>query len=220
MIKAVHINGREMAECTCDDCGVKLSFAAQHVTSSHGWKPSQAKIVLESDGKAIAKAQSYGWAYVKGVLRCDKCEAKRKSKQEAPMPTVVTPNRQPTREDKRQIVELLTFSYDTTAGRYRGSDTDKTIAEVLGGSVMPGWVAEIREELFGPDGGNAELDTLAAEVAKWADEFTRRAGDVDKRQADLTTALREFRDHRDQASAIVKRIEALKKAIGPKAASA
>ena len=39
--------------------------------------------------------------------------------------------------------------------------------------VMPGWVAEIREEFFGPDGGNGEMDALLAEMRAWVKDRER-----------------------------------------------
>ncbi|MBL3587737.1 hypothetical protein JMM61_20710, partial [Rhodovulum sulfidophilum] len=45
--------------------------------------------------------------------------------------------RQPSREQRREIVDMLREVYDPEAERYRRNDTDATVADVLG--VMPGW---------------------------------------------------------------------------------
>lgn len=106
----------------------------------------------------------------------------------------VTQLRQPTIEQRRQIVEMLVITYDGAAQRYKGTDTDKTISDALGNGVMPGWVAEIREQNFGPAGGNEELDAIRAELAA-----------IEKKQAAEIAALK-------------KRIDAVCAAVGPKAA--
>ncbi|MEB3421745.1 hypothetical protein VK682_24550 [Salipiger manganoxidans] len=69
---------------------------------------------------------------------------------------------QPSREQKRAIIDLLQASYDTKAGRYLQGETDATLATVL--EVRAGWVAVLREELFGPDGRNEEADALRQEL--------------------------------------------------------
>jgi excisionase family DNA binding protein len=128
--------------------------------------------------------------------------------------------RQPTREEKRQIIGMLDAAYDTAAGRYVGGETDKTIAESLGGGVMPGWVAEIREELFGPEGGNDELAALVAEhaaalvrLAAWSNDFGAQREAFARLERDGAAIATLLRD-------LGPRIEKLKRAIGPKATSA
>ncbi len=59
---------------------------------------------------------------------------------------------------------MLVITYDGDAKRYKGTDTDKTIADALGNGVMPGWVAEIREQNFGPAGGNEEIEIPRGEA--------------------------------------------------------
>src|SRR5690606_2606021 len=131
-------------------------------------------------GQAIRKL--HGWVQVKGALRCPACEAKRRvavaAKQEKAVETNVAPIRQPTMEQKRQIMLLLTDAYDTAAGRYRGGDTDKTLADAIGGGCMPGWVAEVREQFFGPDGGNDAIEDVIADLKAWQADMDQRAAEI------------------------------------------
>ena len=127
--------------------------------------------------------------------------------------TNITEIRQPTREQKRQIIDLLTASYDVKAERYTGTETDITIADAIGGGCMFGWVAAIREDMFGPDGGNEEMEHLLADLATWR-------GNADKLAADMHGNLREFNEARSKVAEFEKRVAAMAKACGPKVARA
>lgn len=214
--------GQEMALCKCDTCAAEISVPAAHGESIRGVKHNRIGVrpSLRSESQVLVKVNPLGWTMVKGALRCPKCEAGRKAPKEIAMAENVTDLRQPTREQRRQIMDMLTVSYDTKAERYTGADTDKTLAEAIGGGVMPGWVSAIRDEFFGPDGGNDELELLTLDIKAWqakADEGAKKAHDALMR---ITQQLREVNEARDQVSALVKRLEAIKQAIGPKAARA
>ena len=127
--------------------------------------------------------------------------------------TNVEPIRQPTREQKRQIIEMLTACYDTKAERYTGTETDVTIADAIGGGCMFGWVATIREDMFGPDGGNEEHVTLMADIAQWR-------VNAEKLATDMHAALRDFNDARAKVKGLEDRLAAVLKSLGPKARSA
>lgn len=125
-----------------------------------------------------------------------------------------------TREQKRQIMSLLDIGYDTEAGRYKGADTDATVAAAIGGGVMPGWVTELREEFFGPDGGNGEMDALAAEMRAWLRD---RRKERDEAQGHLDAAAKSVAalDGRlSEAEGMLGRLDAIRKAVGPKAGAA
>lgn len=132
--------------------------------------------------------------------------------------TNITALRQPTPKQKREIIGILEDVYDDDQKRYRGHETDKTVAETIGGGVMPGWVAEIREDMFGPDGGNDEMQDLLTEMQAWRDA---RMKDVKNARIHLENAETVLRDM-DQAIAKVaefeKRQTAIIRAVGPKAA--
>lgn len=120
------------------------------------------------------------------------------------------PPREPTREQKREIIGLLMEVYDCEAGRYRGGETDKTVADTIGGGVLPGWVAAEREDNFGPDGGSDEMEALRAELAGW------RAM-AETLQADCATRLDEVQQLAAQVAAMARRLDGIAVAVGPKA---
>lgn len=120
------------------------------------------------------------------------------------------PPREPTRDQKREIMDLLNGVYDRTAGRYSGGETDKTVAEAIGGGVLPGWVAEIREDWFGPDGGNDEIVALRAELGGWQ-------GLAERMAADAAARLEEVQQLAAQVATMAKRLDVIGAAVGPKA---
>ena len=98
--------------------------------------------------------------------------------------------RRPTGAQKRQIIGLLEDAYDDDAKRYRNpSDNDKVIAETVGGGCMWGWVAEIREELFGPDTRNAEIELIRKALDKLEGQFAAYKESYDSALSDLRAKL-------------------------------
>lgn len=180
---------QELAEATCDECGITSSVPASH-SHHRGFARGGAPImVLNNPEQSLSKLRRQGWALVKNRLYCPDCEATRKLREPKPQEpimaikseTVVTPLRQPTLEQRRQIVEFLVLAYDGKAQRYTGSYTDKTCAEEIGGGVMPGWVAEIREQNFGPAGGNEEIEAIRAEIKAAEKRAAKDIADLNKR---------------------------------------
>lgn len=125
----------------------------------------------------------------------------------------VTPLRQPTAEQKRQIFEMLSVAYDATAGRFRDCESDVTVADALGNGILFGWVAQIREEFFGPDGRNEELDRLKADLDRWQ-------SDTDKALDLVRDAMGKVMAGQAKVTDLQKRLDALVKAAGPRARSA
>lgn len=183
-------NGAPRVTVTCDECG------RQEVIPC-GYEKSRGHDYAPNVGQVNAKMMGKGWAVIKGDHHCPSCEAKRKAaaaaKKEATVQdTNVAPIRQPDGKQKRLIVMALEDAYDDAAKRYKGKATDRSVAEDIGGGIMPGWVASIREELFGP-AGNEEAETIRAEIAKAKDE-TRRlietfAAEQNKKLDALTARL-------------------------------
>lgn len=64
------------------------------------------------------------------------------------------------REDRRIIFEKLNEVYDTD--HYGPGFTDKKVAEGLG--CPRSWVRQVRDEMFGPEGSNAEIDETTIEA--------------------------------------------------------
>lgn len=181
MIEAVRgERGRSCANVRCDGCGREESLPVP-------LERNRGKPLAVNEGHVVRKLQKRGWTLISGNLRCPDCSASRKqtaadTTEEPPMAVAEKAKtssdlRRPTPAQKRQIIGLLEDAYDDDAKRYRNpSDTDKTLAEVIGGGCMWGWVAEIREELFGPDTRNAELDAIRTEM-KALDQKIEKATD-------------------------------------------
>jgi hypothetical protein len=157
------------AKVICDDCGREEVFACDYDKSG---SPNEAQ--------ARRKAQSLGWAYVKRKLRCLSCEAKRKTTEKESDVQISAKPREPDGKQKRLIILALEDAYDDKARRYKGGETDKTIAEDLGGGIMPGWVAVIRADMFGP-AGNEEVDRLHSEIEAFRAEVNDKLRDMENR---------------------------------------
>lgn len=223
MIEKLKGTGVPRARVVCDECSRDEVFPAGY-ESGRNTHDKRSTVI---EGPVIQKATKQGWSYVKGQLRCPSCEAKRKAeaahKQEAKEmaeTATVTELRQPTREQKRQIMAMLEASYDTKSGRYTGGDTDKTVAETIGGGVMPGWVSEIREEFFGPDGGNDDMETVAAELKSAREALTALRRELEPVTETARRIENDMRQHKERIDRAISRIETIKAAVGPKAARA
>ncbi len=198
---------------TCDACGSQHEFTCDY---SNGPQPKP------MTGQAMRRLTAHGWTGTDKSLRCPSCtQAKRQQREqikqeelpvkaEAP-PATVAPIRQPSREQKRQIIELLNEVYDVKAERYKGDETDVTVANTIGPEVMFGWVAQLREEMFGPDGGNEEIESLLADMKRMMD-----VGSAMVKEAEGRTAA--FKEALVKIGAMAHRLEAIKQAVGPKAA--
>lgn len=125
--------------------------------------------------------------------------------------------RQPTREQKREIIDFLKEVYDTKTERYKGGESDVTVAEAVGEGCMFGWVATIREELFGPDGRNEELEDLIKAFNDWGRAVEISLSLVDT-VAEEARRIQEqlLADQRKMADMRI-RLDALVKAAGPRA---
>lgn len=216
MIEAIKgQNGEEQAYCACDDCGASVHVAAPHGNRSSFFRgPNRGGTftpTLANEGRVHVKLQGMGWSIIKRRLRCGDCTEKRKGKAEVVEMTANTHDiRRPTREQKRQIIELLGDVYDTAAERYKGGETDVTVASAIGSGCMFGWVAEIREELFGPEGVNEEAQAVIAELRDWQDNA---ASMLTKTQE----AIAELEKAREKVTTFQKRLDAIVKSHGPRA---
>lgn len=183
----------------CDTCAREEVVPAVHGKASGN----------EGHGQAATKLQAMGWSYIGKRLRCPACEAKRKasnvtkSKDRIEQPTNAP--REPSRQERRQIMEMLGEVYDLEGECYTGGETDATVSEVLG--VMPGWVAAIREEFFGPDGANQDMAELQ--------------GAIDKIEAAIGAAESRFKadvaDLRAQLRELSAPLASIRQAVGPHA---
>lgn len=226
-VENIEPGGRvSVARIICDDCGKTDVVPCRYVgTISRGNNHPDM-------GQVHKKAVGKGWSVVKGKLHCQTCTAKHKAAkaipkwlmdaeliaettQEATMTKTeakpetasVTPIRKPTPKQERLIILALEDAYDDTEKRYRGAATDKTLADDLGDGIMFGWVAEVRERLFGPSGGNEEIEAIRAEI--------------DKAKRDCEAKIKAASDDlASRTAALSKRLDAVCAAVGPRARSA
>lgn len=191
-VEPIKGKGVNRAKAVCDMCGRDEVVTCEYERQgrSAAWLPNM--------GQVVRKVTGHGWAEVKGKLHCPACEAKRKAhqaqqkeaKMAVEMKSSTAPVRRPDPKQKRLIILALEDAYDDQAGRYKGVNTDKTISEDLGGGIMPGWVSELREELFGP-AGNEEVDEIRSEIARLEKETGRLIEIFAQEQAKKIKVLRE-----------------------------
>ncbi|SMP32058.1 hypothetical protein [Shimia sagamensis] len=199
-------HGQPRARAFCSSCDREPEvFACEHEPSR------RKKVPTVVAGMAHKKLQNMGWVVSGGKLRCPTCEAKRKAVSMAhASQTKAAPAAQlnePTRAQKRQIMDLLGEVYDVDAGRYLGGDTDDTVASVL--DMMPGWVAQLREEFFGADGGNDDMDAALRDIRKVVEDITELLSSG-RTLVELGTKKLE------QAQALESQVAKIKVAVGPR----
>lgn len=214
------------ARAICDECG------ADEIVTCDYERPAAGQRWTINMGQVRKKLQAKGWVFLKSRCRCATCEAKRKAKPiettEKEVAEMAEAVREPTKEQRRAIMQLLLECYDTERQLYRGAETDMTVADTVGGNCMFGWVAKIREENFGEGGGNETHGALAAEVAAFRAEVTKafdRLDDEVRRVVALGDECRKIREAaapqeaalRQRADSLLAKINALSKTFGPKA---
>ena len=183
MIEAMKsTGGAPHAKAICDGEGCTRDEVVACAYHRNG-RSKGVLVAVPDEAQIHAKLKGQGWAYVKGKLRCPSCEAKRKVVRMTPTKKVEEQPREPTRAQKREIMDMLETAYDVESERYTGGDTDETVAEVL--KVMPGWVAQIREDFFGPAGGNEDMAALKIELQAFSVDATKKL----KACTDATDAL-------------------------------
>lgn len=184
----------------CDECGASEMVPCDYERKGRDkWEANQ--------GQARKKIQGHGWSVVKRREYCPACTASRKVVNMSDVKARNETANQPTKAQKRSIMQMLDECYDTGAERYMQGETDDTIADVLG--VMPGWVTELREEFFGPAGVNENMEALALEV--------------DTLRRDLAAAIKKNTEFNDQVIAGLERVkdiagqlDRIKVAVGPR----
>lgn len=160
-----------------------------------------------AEGHAVKKIQEMGWSWIKKVLRCPKCEAKRKAENMSQKAKADTPMRQPTREQRRAIMDMLRDVYDVDAECYKNGDTDDAVADVL--QVMPGWVAAIRCEFYGENAGNQDMSELSGQLETFLKDARALVAKRDSDTDAIAAAIK-------QVEKFSQKINAIKKAVGPR----
>lgn len=214
-------SGRTGTAACCHSCGQAVEFPVNN---------DKGKVI---HGDAVRRLRGMGWAIIKGRIVCNGCQMVMRdnpsndgTKGEIVSTIPETPKprdgsvklgelfpkevREPTPQQKRQVFEILSEVYDADGSHYLGGETDKTVAETIGGGVMPGWVSKIREEFFGPNGSNEDIAQLRKELhelLKSADALAQL----------ITSKAAELAGIRSTVKTLSDRLEGICKAIGPKA---
>lgn len=213
--------GNSTAMLVCDDCGATEKIICAY-TGKFNAKTNKKR---PNAGQAKSKAQRLGWSVIRNKMRCQTCEAARKVPQEEPpaMQKSATPTlsvkppaaepanaaaSEPTKEQKREIILALEDYYDTSAEAYKPGESDNTMAEIC--RVLPGWVAKIREEFFGPDNRNKELDAITktlSESSKNLEDLRRAVKEARARVEQIDADIGAQKTRMDGAMADIRRIK-------------
>ncbi|WP_242407066.1 hypothetical protein [Phaeobacter sp. S60] len=118
--------------------------------------------------------------------------------------------REPSRAQKREITDMLDAVYDTDGERYKAGDTDDTVADVL--DVMPGWVAQLREEFFGPAGSNEDMAQLAKDVCDFLKSATEQRKAISQYAHRLDAEI-------GTGQKMLERLKKIEGALGPRVLS-
>ena len=131
--------------------------------------------------------------------------------------TKIEPNRQPSREQKRDIMLMLQDVYSIDKQCYTKSETDKTVADALEDGIMWGWVKAIREDMFGPD-GNEDDQLSVGEAHLWIDRTDTHIADLkasiltfEKQMADMHRILASIQSCRKEVKGFLDTIQKLAK---------
>lgn len=139
------------------------------------------------------------------------------AKTTAPRSPSTEPPREPTVVQNRQIRTLLDEVYDVDAGRYKGAESDITVADTLkDDGVMPGWVARIRETLYGSGSGNEEEETLGEDIKALAEDLSTRISAVEELAKKVVADLKEIEKDRLKLKDLQTRFDRWKANLGPK----
>lgn len=210
--------GKSIALIICDDCGQSEEVPCAY----RGKVDRRTKTARPNDGQARARALDVGWSVVRNKMRCPNCEEKRKAqpmpitKEASAKPPPAKPQaaRTPSKRERIEIFALLADVYDIDAGRYRNAETDDSVADVLG--VMPGWVAEIREAEFGPDGSNDEIAKLSEAFEQSRKAFRDLLSQIEAIGDEFTRIKTETKAQKERLDSATAKLGAIKSALSPR----
>ena len=196
MIESARVDGREKALCHCDTCLTEnITIAARH---GSGRKPA-----IKNMDTVYTQLRKAGWLVNGKVITCVSCS--NKLQKDTDMDTKQE-LRQPSRKQKRDIMGLLEDVYDTDNERYRGIESDKSVADTLGDGILWGWVAAIREEYFGPDGNEHNL-VAAQEIQQWIASTEQVIDEFSQRAKEYAQMLKELEAIKKQGEKLIAKIK-------------
>jgi HAMP domain-containing protein len=203
--------GHQLASVLCDECGQEVIEFSAPTISKHG-DVFGAALAPVDPGFLAKRLNKIGWRQVKNRHIGPQCVAAMKGrhieeKDEDGMKSVTRAKQTeetraevtetsfgPDRATLRAIRSLLDAVYDVDAGRYRGSDTDSSVAAAIGNTCAVEWVAAERSIGYGESGSNEmssdSIDQLEAaeerlrdclhELQEEADKLSEQAGNAMK----------------------------------------
>lgn len=187
------------ARVSCDSCGAEITIKTQH-------ERCRGEVPRLVTGNAIRKLQSQGWSASATRQTCPACVAAKRSKlKEEPEMTATTDIPLPSRDQKREIMQMLNDVYDMKAQRYRGEESDHSVAHALGIERW-GWVSQIRDEFFGPEGNEAK-DNLIAEVKLKIRECDALGAKLHDEHDAIIKSLRHFNETRGELVKMLERLQ-------------
>ncbi|MEI4262753.1 hypothetical protein [Roseovarius sp. D0-M9] len=93
--------------------------------------------------------------------------------------------------------------------RYSGNYTDRVVAEEIGGGVMPGWVAKIRDDADRPAGRNEETGALMDQLSKFSTQVdVVLKGAKAQMQSEVARAIKEYEQTVEKKMAEVSALRA------------
>ncbi len=145
--------------------------------------------VLDSGAHSLAALESRIETTGAGARFDEISIAERLKKEPEPMNATVTPiasssPRQPSREDKRRVLEKLNEVYDGEETGYSRDWSDAKVAASL--SVPPRWVTDLRVEFHGENAGNEATDKEAKARRRAINELR---ADIERIESRLLSTL-------------------------------
>lgn len=214
--------GNQKALVTCDICKVEsVEIPAQtdgeKVTNrgNHSTK-NPAPIV---DGHVMRRLTAKGWTMRGKRHVCPGCQGhgqaeEPKGEVEQDMAEVKLVPAEITRETRRAIRGLLDEVYDVEAQRYRGAETDKTVAETVGGGCLVEWVAAERKDGYGDSGENEAQTGLDANLTHLRAQVNEELEAVGAERAQMLHAVQQLdKLVRDSYGKSLANLNALRDAI-------
>jgi hypothetical protein len=131
--------------------------------------------------------------------------------QETPAMSAVEANEpaQMSRSDRRIIFAKLEEVYESEEAGYKMPWTDQAVAKDLGSHIPVGWVAQVREENFGPVKDNAEIRGLFERVESNTAEARAFLDEVKAVRKDTVALVDRVNDLARRATEVGKNIEGL-----------
>jgi hypothetical protein len=113
------------------------------------------------------------------------------------------------RADRRIIFAKLEEVYESEDAGYKMPWTDQAVAKDLGNHIPVGWVAQVREENFGPIKDNAEIRGLFQRVETSTVEARGFLDEVKAVRKDAATLVERVNDLAKRATEVGKSLEGI-----------